>query len=89
MESELMTYIANVDEVIMLLKRKANRIEDERDALQAKCNKYEVALKVAQIALQTCYDVIKFPAGGQTRQDKSIEVINKAYLQITNQLKDD
>src|SRR6478735_103754 len=45
MESELMKYIGNVDEVIKLLKQKAKRIEDERDALQARCVRYEKALQ--------------------------------------------
>lgn len=38
-------HMSNVDEVISLLKQKAKRIEDQRDALQAKCERYEKALR--------------------------------------------
>jgi uncharacterized protein YlxW (UPF0749 family) len=44
MESELKQYMANVDEIITLLKQEVERIENERNALQARCDRYEKAL---------------------------------------------
>jgi len=52
--------------------------ENKLNFLQAKCERYEKALKVAQVALETCYDVIDFPADGETRQDEAIEEIIQA-----------
>lgn len=45
---------------------------------EAKIERYEKALKAAQVALETCYDVINFPANGETRQDAAIVTINGA-----------
>jgi len=45
---------------------------------EAKIERYEKALKAAQVALETCYDVINFPANGETRQDAAIVAINEA-----------
>ena len=45
MEQEIKKFIGNVDEVVALFKQKVKRIEDERDALQSKCDRYEKALK--------------------------------------------
>jgi malate synthase len=52
MEKQLKEYMGNVDEVVTLFKQKVKRIEDERDALQARCDKYEKALK--EIGESTC-----------------------------------
>lgn len=47
-------------------------------ALQAKCDRYEAALNAAKDALENSYDVLSYPATGETLQDKAIATINEA-----------
>lgn len=47
-------------------------------SLQARCDRYEKALNIAKHALEHSYDVLSYPATGETMQDKAIITINEA-----------
>jgi hypothetical protein len=72
MEKQLKDYMGNVDEVVTLFKQKVKRIEDDRDALQARCDKYEKALK--EILKQgDYYSVIELADKALSSEGKEVE----------------